>query len=168
MYQFMTSGSESRRSVSAVGAQSTTTMSNAPLSTCVLTSMRLKISSSPGITVSSSAWIASVPAQFISWMKYSWISRQFPSRRSCASICCPHRRSAISVGNEPISASNESPSEWAGSVLITSVRRPARAARTAVAAATVVLPTPPLPVNRITRTASAYGGWPPPGRARDP
>ena len=69
MYQFMTSGSESSRSVSAVGAQSTTSMSNAPLSTCVLTSIRLKISSSPGITVSSSAWIVSVPAQFISWMK---------------------------------------------------------------------------------------------------
>ena len=69
MYQFMTSGSESSLSVSAVGAQSTTTMSNAPLSTWVLTSIRLKISSRPGMTVSSSAWIASVPAQFISWMK---------------------------------------------------------------------------------------------------
>src|SRR5262245_42065497 len=32
-----------------------------------------------------------------------------------------------------------------------SVRWPAAAARTAVAAATVVLPTPPLPVNRRTR-----------------
>ena len=34
---------------------------------------------------------------------------------------------------------------------ITSVLMPARAARTAVAAAVVVFPTPPLPVKRMTR-----------------
>ena len=45
----------------------------------------------------------------------------------------------------PIRVSKESASEWAGSVDITSVRWPALAARTAVAAATVVLPTPPFP-----------------------
>jgi hypothetical protein len=38
---------------------------------------------------------------------------------------------------------------------ITSVRWPALAARTAVAAAMVVLPTPPLPVNRMTRIEPA-------------
>jgi hypothetical protein len=36
-----------------------------------------------------------------------------------------------------------------------SVRRPARADRTAVAAATVVLPTPPFPVNKSTRMQAA-------------
>jgi hypothetical protein len=40
-------------------------------------------------------------------------------------------------------------------VLIINVRRPAAADRTAVEAAIVVLPTPPFPVNRITRIASA-------------
>ena len=69
---------------------------------------------------------------------------------------------------EPISSSNESPSEWAGSVRHHE-RALARtgAERTAVAAATVVLPTPPFPVNRRTRIASAYGGWAPPWRPPD-
>jgi hypothetical protein len=38
---------------------------------------------------------------------------------------------------------------------ITNVRRPAAADRTAVAAAIVVFPTPPLPVNRRTRIRTA-------------
>ncbi len=67
MYQFMISGRLSSRRVSAVGAQSTTRTSKLPLSTWVFTSINAKISSSPGITVSSSAWIVSVPAQFMSW-----------------------------------------------------------------------------------------------------
>ena len=50
--------------------------------------------------------------------------------------------------------SNASASEWAGSVEHTTVRSPASAARSAVAAATVVLPTPPLPVNRRIRRGS--------------
>ena len=69
MYQFITSGSESSRSVSAVGAQSTMSRSYLPAWTWVFTSMSAKISSSPGITESSSAWIVSTPAQFISWTK---------------------------------------------------------------------------------------------------
>ena len=69
MYQFMTSGSESSRSVSAVGAQSTISRSYLPPSTWVFTSISAKISSSPGITESSSAWIVSTPAQFISCTK---------------------------------------------------------------------------------------------------
>src|SRR5438093_3744899 len=52
--------------------------------------------------------------------------------------------------------SKESPSECAGSVLMTTVRYPAAAQRTAVAAATDVLPTPPLPVKRTTRTGEVY------------
>ena len=62
----------------------------------------------------------------------------------------------ILVGALPILVSKESASECAGSVDITNVRSPALAARTAVAAATVVLPTPPLPVNRMTRIEPAY------------
>jgi hypothetical protein len=69
MYQFMISGRESNRSVSAVGAQSTTRRSYLPPSTCVFTSIRLKISSRPGITESSSAWMVSTPAQFMSCTK---------------------------------------------------------------------------------------------------
>ncbi len=103
------------------------------------------------MTESSSAWIVSTPAQFISWMKYSWISRQLDSRRAWASICSAHRFGAMRVGWSATSRSNESASECAGSVLMTSVRAPARAAFTAVAAATVVLPTPPFPVKRRTR-----------------
>jgi hypothetical protein len=56
---------------------------------------------------------------------------------------------------QPISISNESASECAGSVDMTRVRWPERAARNAVAAATVVFPTPPFPVNRSTRTGLA-------------
>lgn len=50
--------------------------------------------------------------------------------------------------------SNESPRECAGSVEMTIVRAPASAQRRAVAAATDVLPTPPLPVNRSTRNVT--------------
>ena len=50
------------------------------------------------------------------------------------------------LGSLPSSASSESDSEWAGSVERTIVRRPLAAQRRAVAAATLVLPTPPLPV----------------------
>ena len=53
---------------------------------------------------------------------------------------------ATFVGTPPTSACSTSASECAGSVEITSVRAPAAAQRRAVAAATDVLPTPPLPV----------------------
>ena len=56
------------------------------------------------------------------------------------------------VGASPRGTSKASASEWAGSVETTRVRWPAAAQRTAVAAATVVLPTPPLPVNSRIRT----------------
>ena len=58
----------------------------------------------------------------------------------------PNRPGSISVGRLLSSLSNESDSEWAGSVESTTVRSPAAAQRRAVAAATLVLPTPPLPV----------------------
>src|SRR3954466_13209670 len=53
----------------------------------------------------------------------------------------------MQVASLPSGRSNTSASECAGSVDSTSVRRPASAHASAVAAATVVLPTPPLPVN---------------------
>ena len=58
------------------------------------------------------------------------------------------------VGASPRGRSKASARLWAGSVETIRVRWPAAAQRTAVAAATVVLPTPPLPVNSRTRTPS--------------
>src|SRR4051794_4350036 len=63
------------------------------------------------------------------------------------------------VASLPSGRSNTSANEWAGSVDRTRVRCPASAQASAVAAATVVLPTPPLPVNSrilILRTSSAH------------
>jgi hypothetical protein len=62
------------------------------------------------------------------------------------SISCAHKPGAISFGSCPISVSKTSASECAGSVLITSTFFPASEAFRAVAAATLVLPTPPFPV----------------------
>src|SRR4028119_2410042 len=67
------------------------------------------------------------------------------------SISCAHTPVAIFFGSGPMGASKASESEWAGSVLITSTFFPCRASFGAVAAATLVLPTPPLPVYRIVR-----------------
>src|SRR3546814_10195907 len=90
------------------------------------------------------------------------MSSQASSMRSCASSCWPHRPSVISTVRSPSSTSKASPGEWAGSVDSTMVCGPAAAQRTAVAAAVVVLPTPPLPVNNRMRTGdparSAGGG----------
>jgi hypothetical protein len=96
-----------------------------------------------GITESSSAWIVSTPAQFITCDEVLWISRQFSSRRSCASICWAHRFGEISVGVSPISTSNASASGMRRVGAHDQCAAPPAAARTAVAAATVVLPTPP-------------------------
>src|SRR5919197_882332 len=91
------------------------------------------------------------------------MSRQLASKRAWLSICSAHRFSATSRGSAPSSTSKESPSECAGSVDITSVRWPSEAARAAVAAATVVLPTPPLPVNSRIRTRAPGRGGTDPG-----
>ncbi len=153
MYQFMASGSDSRRRVSAVGAQSTTSRSYRPESTWVFTSVRAKISSSPGITDSSSASMASTPAQFRNATTNSWMSRQFVLEAFLGvDLLGPQVRARSPGPATRAGTSNESASECAGSVLMTSVRCPAAAERTAVAAATVVLPTPPLPVNSRMRT----------------
>ena len=152
MYQERMSGRDSSRIVSAVGAQSTTRTSHSPDSAWVLMSPRAKTSSSPGTTASSSASMASTPAQSNTSTSQSWISPQDSSIRSWASSCWPESPGAITVGSDPSGTPKLSASEWAGSVEMTSVRRPASAQRSAVAAATDVLPTPPLPVKRRTRT----------------
>ena len=107
------------------------------------------------MTDSSSASTASTPPQLSRLTTYSWMSRQFASSRAWLSICSAHSRSATGRGSAPSSTSKESAREWAGSVDITRVRCPRAAAWAAVAAATVVLPTPPLPVNRRMRTVLA-------------
>ena len=76
----------------------------------------------------------------------SWTDFQWRSISSCASSSWPNSRVPQGVGSLPSSASSESERLWAGSVDITTVRSPAAAQRRAVAAATLVFPTPPLPV----------------------
>src|SRR5438552_2259979 len=114
-----------------------------------------KTSSSPGITASSSASTAPAPAQSSTSTRYARTSSHASSNRTRAFSCWPKSRCAIGVGRSPSPTSNASASECAGSVEHTIVRRPCSAARIAVAAATVVLPTPPLPVNRRMRIRRA-------------
>jgi hypothetical protein len=63
---------------------------------------------------------------------------------------------AIRDGVGPSSWPKLSDSEWAGSVEMTRVLWPASALARAVAAATEVFPTPPLPVKSRTRTRRRY------------
>jgi hypothetical protein len=145
-HQRAASGNDSSRSVSPVGAQSTMIASHSPESAWRLSWSRLNSSSPPGGTVSSSAAIRSTPRSASTPPSHSCTADQWRSSSSCACTCCAHRRSPTGVGLEPTSSWSESASEWAGSVERTSVRAPASAQRRAVAAATEVLPTPPLPV----------------------
>lgn len=85
------------------------------------------------------------------------MSAQDSSKRRCASTCWTHRRSATGVGSAPMGVPKASARECAASVERTSVRCPARAARAAVPAAAVVLPTPPLPVKSRIRVAALSG-----------
>ena len=84
------------------------------------------------------------------------------SNRSWASTCCTHRLSRDRRRLAPTAVTgatpNASASECAASVESTSVRCPAAAARAAVPAASVDLPTPPLPVKRRTRTGAVRPG----------
>src|SRR6478752_854818 len=79
------------------------------------------------------------------------MSSQVSSNRKRAFSCWPQSPGATGDGRSSSSTSNASDSECAGSVDTTIVRSPAAAARAAVAAATVVFPTPPLPVNNRMR-----------------
>src|SRR3989454_4086934 len=106
-------------------------------------------SSSPWVEKTSTAYSCS----FAQWRCISWSDE----------TSWAHKLSPTFVASVPSSMSKESPSECAGSVLMTTVRYPAAAQRTAVAAATDVLPTPPLPVKRTTLTGRSLrsGCFPP-------
>ncbi len=145
-HQRAASGNESSRSVSPVGAQSTMIASHSPDSAWRLSWSRLNSSSAPGGTVSSSAAIRSTPRSASTPPSQSCTADQLRSSSSCACTCWAHTPPPTSVGSPPTGACSDSASECAGSVESTSVRAPAAAQRRAVAAATEVLPTPPLPV----------------------
>ena len=100
----------------------------------------------PGGTVSSSAAMRSTPRSISRPPSQPWTDAQLRSSSDRASTCWAHKPSATAVGAPPTTASSESANECAGSVDSTIVRRPPAAQRRAVAAATDVLPTPPLPV----------------------
>ncbi len=87
MYQLRASGNASSRSVSAVGAQSTTITSQRPDRMWSRTSSSASTSSAPGSTVSSSASIGSTPTTCSTDRRYAWMSPQDRSNRRCASIC---------------------------------------------------------------------------------
>ena len=145
-HQRATSGNDSSRRVSPVGAQSTTITSKSPLAWWERIRRRLKSSSMPGGTVSSSAATPRTPRSARIRPSQSRTAAQFSSSSTCASICWAQSDGAISRGSGPSSCSSESPRLCAGSVERTIVRRPRAAQLRAVAAATLVLPTPPLPV----------------------
>ena len=145
-HQRATSGKESSRSVSPVGAQSTTITSNSPDSWWRLSCSREKISSIPGGTVSSSARMRSTPRSDSTPPSQRCTAFQWRSSSASACTSWPQRFSATGVGSAPSWVSSESERLCAGSVDKITVRRPLRATWRAVAAATLVLPTPPLPV----------------------
>ena len=145
-HQLATSGNDRSRSVSPVGAQSTTIASNSSDSWWRLIWSSENSSSIPGGTVSSSAAIRSTPRSASRSPIHSCTASQWRSISSCACTSWPQRPLPQAVGVLDSSASSESERLWAGSVESTTVRSPAAAQRRAVAAATLVFPTPPLPV----------------------
>ena len=145
-HQVTTSGNDSSRSVSPVGAQSTITQSNSPSSWWRLIHRSENSSSIPGGTVSSSAEMRSMPRSASRSPSQACTLCQLRSISSWAWTSWPKRFASICVGSGPSGASSESDSQWAGSVESTTVRSPAAAHARALAAATLVLPTPPLPV----------------------
>src|ERR687896_190843 len=128
-HQVTTSGNESSRRVSPVGAQSTTTQSNSPSSWWRLIHRSENSSSMPGGTVSSSAEIRSTPRSSSSEPSQPCTESQWRSISSCAWTSWPNRFAPACVGSGPSSASSESDRLWAGSVESTTVRRPAAAQR---------------------------------------
>src|SRR5205823_14258783 len=109
-------------------------------------------SSMPGGLATSSARTSSRPWVEKTSTAYSCSFVQWRCISCSDETSCAQRFLPTCVASVPSSTSNESPRECAGSVLMTTVRYPAAAHRTAVAAATDVLPTPPFPVNKTTRT----------------
>src|SRR5262245_3240062 len=123
-----------------------TRTSKRPSRACRRTCSRLKSSSSPGKTISSSLLTSATSAQRRTPASQRCTAPQLRSASRRLSTSCPQRQSATATGSGPSGRSSESARLWAASVLRTSVRRPSAASRAAVAAATLVLPTPPLPV----------------------
>ncbi len=111
-----TSGSDSSLSVSAVGAQSTTTTSHAPEPAWVTRSVSDRISSSPGRSVSSSASMARTPAQSRMSARKPRSSPHCSSSRRRASICWPRSKPSTGVGRSPSGCPSASARECAGSV----------------------------------------------------
>jgi hypothetical protein len=145
-HQRATSGQLRRRSVSPVGAQSTTITSQRPDASASPSAMRATSSSSPGGTASSCAAIRSTPRSVRTPASHVRIAPQRRSSSSWAETCWAHSPPPSSPGSGPTCTCSTSATECAGSVETSSVRWPAAAHRRAVAAATEVLPTPPLPV----------------------
>ncbi len=145
-HQRATSGNDSSRSVSPVGAQSTTITSHASLRCWAWSANSANSSSIPGGTVSSSAAIRSTPWSTSSSPSHSCTPLQWRSSSRWLSTSWPHSPLPASTGSGPSACSSASDRLCAGSVDSTSVRRPLAAQRRAVLAATEVLPTPPFPV----------------------
>ena len=107
-HQVTTSGNESSRRVSPVGAQSTITQSNSPSSWCRLIQSREKSSSIPGGTVSSSAEMRSTPRSASRSPSQPCTPCQWRSISSWAWTSWPKRFGAAGVGSGPSSTSSES------------------------------------------------------------
>jgi hypothetical protein len=106
---------------------------------------RLNSSSIPGRIAISSATASSTPLKVMKRVRNSWITPQWLDSSWLTSISRASRWGAMRVGELPTGTSRASARLCAASVETTSVRRPRRADRTAVAAERLVFPTPPLP-----------------------
>ena len=142
-----TSGNESSRSVSPVGAQSTITTSQlVALEVALELEEREELidAGGDGELFGGDAVHAPVDEQLAEPAR---TADQWRSSSSWAWTCCAQRPSPTCgrLGAD-LFVSSDSASECAGSVDSTMVRLPAAAQRRAVAAATEVFPTPPLPV----------------------
>ncbi len=98
IHHWAMSGNPSSRSVSPVGAQSTTRTSKRPLSVWRLIWSIENSSSMPGGTVSSSARICSTPRLASSFAIQSWTAVQLASISSWARTSCPQRFVPAGVG----------------------------------------------------------------------
>ncbi|ESS07569.1 MAG: hypothetical protein A07HB70_00110 [uncultured archaeon A07HB70] len=158
------SGSSSSRRVWPVGAVSTTTRSNRGSSRYSISCRIAAASSAPGIDppISGSNGLpASPPAASPTCPRppRGW-SPNTSAIDASGSISAPNSGapSRTRSGSGPIGVSSVSDSECAGSVETTSVGVPASALASAVAAAQVVLPTPPFPPYSTYVGASTVAG----------
>ena len=99
----------------------------------------------PGRIAISSATVSSTPRKVMKRVRYSWIVPQWLASSWLTSTSTASRFGRMAVGSAPTGRSRASARLWAESVETTRVRWPSFAARMAVAAERLVLPTPPLP-----------------------